>query len=684
MRRILFLLALAACADPPKPAVTPRPPVVAPDPPAAALPAVPAVTMERRIAVFSERPSGTVETQVSGDTVKIATVIVQNGRGPKTQATLHLAEDGTISALSIKGTHTFGTKVDESFSREGKAASWKSEEESGEVELDGPAFYTPIATVYGIDGFLVAAALKHGGKLRVLPTGEVTVEKVAEASLTANGQTRQVHAYYLRGLELAPNLTWMNADGSWFGEVDESTRIVPEGWDEAAKALQPKALEIRQAWEAKLATTYAKQPPSAGVAFTHARVLDVAKGRWLTDQTVVVVGETITAVGPKVAIPAGAQTIDLAGKAIIPGLVDMHVHLTSPDGVMHIASGVTTVRDVGNDPDSLDADVAKFDANATIGPRVIRYGFIEGKGEKAAASKVTATNPDEAAAAVDYFAKRGYQGIKIYNSVDPALVPVLAKLAHAKGLKVIGHIPKGMRAEEAVRAGYDGIEHINQVLLNFFVTPDTDTRDLTRFTLPGAKVATLDFKSKPVKDFVALLAKQQTLIDPTFVAFEGMYMQRSGTIVAGLETMAGRMPPLVQRWFVQNGLPDSDTMLPTYQQSFAQMLAFAKLLHDAKIPIVLGTDGLAGVALHREMALFVKAGLSPAAVLRLVTIDSAKALGLGKQIGTIAKGKRADFVVVDGDPLADITAIGKTVTTLRGGVMYDARSLYEAVGIRPL
>jgi hypothetical protein len=116
MRQLFVLLALAACADPPKPAVTPRPPAVTPDPPAVAMPP-PAPILVRRIAVFNDRPSGTVETEVRGDTVTIATAIVQNGRGPKTRATLHLAEDGTIASLSIIGTHTFGTKVDESFSR---------------------------------------------------------------------------------------------------------------------------------------------------------------------------------------------------------------------------------------------------------------------------------------------------------------------------------------------------------------------------------------------------------------------------------------------------------------------------------------------------------------------------------------------------------------------------------------
>ena len=155
----------------------------------------------------------------------------------------------------------------------------------------------------------------------------------------------------------------------------------------------------------------------------------------------------------------------------------MHAHLGDADGVLDIASGVTTVRDVGNDPDKLDDFKKRFDDGTAVGPHVYRFGFIEGRNEKAASSKVTAETEDEAKAAVEFFAKRGYDGIKIYNSMKPELVPLLAKEAHARGMVVTGHIPVHMLANEAVRAGYDGIEHVNMLFLNFFADHDTDTRD---------------------------------------------------------------------------------------------------------------------------------------------------------------------------------------------------------------
>jgi imidazolonepropionase-like amidohydrolase len=413
-------------------------------------------------------------------------------------------------------------------------------------------------------------------------------------------------------------------------------------------------------------------------------VLDVARRAWAEDQTVVVVGDTITAVGPSrsVAVPKGAEVVDLAGKALLPGLIDMHGHLGGADGVLNIASGVTTVRDVGNDPDKLDDMKARFDAGSAIGPHVVRYGFIEGRGEKAAGAKVTAETVEEATAAVELYAKRGYEGIKIYNSMKVELVPVLAKLAHAKGMKVIGHIPVHMLAHEAVTAGYDGIEHINMLFLNFLATKETDTRDTTRFTLVGEKAATLDLAGKPVRDFFAHLKKHKTVVDPTLAAFEDLFAGVPGKITPGLEDTVARLPVQTQRGFLIGGLPLDGDKPEKYRAAWKQIFAMVKALHEAGIPLVLGTDHIGGVMLHHEMALFARAGIDKGTVLELATLGAARALGLDGKIGSIAKGKRADMIVVDGDPLKGL-AMRKIVSTMRAGVVYPSAPLYQAVGVRP-
>jgi hypothetical protein len=285
--------------------------------------------------------------------------------------------------------------------------------------------------------------------------------------------------------------------------------------------------------------------------------------------------------------------------------------------------------------------------------------------------------------AVAEYKKRGYEGIKIYNSMKVELVPLLAAEAHSKGMKVTGHIPVHMLAHEAVAAGYDGIEHINMLFLNFFATHDTDTRDTTRFTLVGDKAADFDLASAPVTEFVTMLRDKKIVIDPTLSAFEDLFVGVPGKIMPGMEATVARFPIQVQRGWLTGGLPMPGEKQALYAKSWAKLLAMVKLLVTSKVPVVLGTDHIGGVMLHHEMELFVRAGISSKDVLRIATIDAARALDLDKTIGTITAGKRADLVVVATDPIANIADIRKTVYTMRGGVLYRSDALYTAANVAP-
>jgi imidazolonepropionase-like amidohydrolase len=685
---LLPLLALS-CSGPARPAPAPAPSPAAPAAPGPAAPAAPAAVVPgtvKRVVVVVARPSGTVvTTTLPSGAISVNVAVLQNGRGPKVDATLRLAPDGTLAAFTATGQHTFGARVDERLVREGAVLRWRSEEELGERAVTGPAFYVPMAAV-PVEGWLVQAALRAGGKLPLLPGGTAVIEKLGEHTVTVGGEARRLTGYAITGLELAPRFTWMNADGSWFGTADPWRSCVPEGWEAAIPPLVEQQEAFLRALDRRIADAHAHYPPAEGLAYTNARVLDVQRGRWLPGQTVVVVGDSIKAVGPpgKVAVPGGAEVVDLAGRALLPGLVDMHAHLGDGDGVLSIASGVTTARDVGNDPDKLDDFKRRFDEGTAVGPHVVRFGFIEGRNEKAAASRVTAETPDEARAAVDFFVKRGYEGIKIYNSVKPELVPVIAQAAHARGLQVTGHIPVHMLAHEAVTAGYDGIEHVNMLFLNFFATHETDTRDTTRFTLVGEQAAELDLGSKPVRDFFALLRRRRTVIDPTLGAFEDLFVAEQGKITPGVEDVVARLPVMTARQFLMGGLPVSGLeQRARYRAAYDQLLAMVKALYDAKLPVVLGTDHIAGLMLHHEMALFARAGIPPAAILQMATLGAARAMKLDGKVGTIAAGRRADLVVIDGDPLADVRAIRAVVSTMRAGVVYPSAPLYEAIGVRP-
>src|SRR5262249_51978980 len=156
------------------------------------------------------------------------------------------------------------------------------------------------------------------------------------------------------------------------------------------------------------------------------------------------------------------------------------------------------------------------------------------------------------------YAQRGYREIKLYNSVKPEWVAPIAEHAHQLGLRVTGHIPAFMRAEQAVRAGYDEITHINQLMLNFLSGPKTDSRALERFYLIADHAHELDLDSKPVQDFIALLKQRGTVVDPTLVAFEDMG-QRHGQTKKSYAAVASHLPISLQRSLKQNSMNITDT-----------------------------------------------------------------------------------------------------------------------------
>ena len=681
MRRLLALSLLVACGGETVASAPSKPPAPAPSPSSSvALPA-PAPTKRRLAIVMMSRPSGFVETTVHADGLHEEVLeILQNGRGPKVRSRLRVDPDGLVTSFEATGQTEMGVPIEERFVREGSVARWTGKEENGEAKPEGPATYYPRAE--GVEAFamLVQALEKHGGKLALLPAGEARLEKVGEADAKGKASTEHLTAWSISGLELGPTRFFRRADGSFWGVASPWFSIVPEGFEGAIDAL----VEVQRKFERARQEALAKElrhVPTGAVAIVHARVLDVDKKQWLPDRTVVVKAGKIVSVGTGKP-PADAELVDAQGKALLPGFWDMHAHLGASDGMLDVASGVTTARDLGNDPDDLDDQKARFDAGTAIGPHVLRAGFIEGRGEKAAASKVTAETEVEALAAVEFYAKRGYEQIKIYNSIKKELVPILAKAAHQRKMRVSGHVPVFMRAEECVLAGYDEIQHVNMLFLNFFVAPDTDTRTPLRFSLVAERAAGFDFAGQPFLAFEKLLVKKKTVIDPTLNAFENLFLDRQGVLSTSVAPVATRLPAQVRRQFLVGGLPVPEGKDQTYKDSFAAAQKMVRLLHAAGVPVLLGTDSLAGLMFHRELELHVGAGIAAGDVLRNATLGAARVMGKDQTTGSIAVGKDADLVLIDGDPLAKISDVRKVVTVFRGGVRFDAAAVYQAVGVK--
>jgi imidazolonepropionase-like amidohydrolase len=638
---------------------------------------------EVRYSLFlSTRPAGRVvfRTEANGESV-LTLDISDRGRGQSLTDRMTLDDAGIPVALHVTGVDYWKNPVEERFERKDGRAIWTSAAESGEARPAGPAFYVSQQTDLDI-GVLAAALLRaEGGRLPLLPQGEARIEPVVEAQAKAGDKTRTVHLYALTGLGYTPAYLWMDDQGFFFARYDGFVSVVREGWETSLLALVQTQGKVALEREKGLAARLSRRPEH-GLAIRGARLFDPLSGKSTPGTTVVISGDRIRAVGRdgKVTIPPGAEIVEAQGRALLPGLWDMHQHLVPADGLLDLAAGVTTARDMGNDLDTLLDLRRRWDSGEALGPRLLMACVVEGPGPYAAPTKVLVATDAEALAAVDRYAAAGCVQIKIYSSLDPKLVPGIVARAHGLGLRVSGHIPYGMKAEQAVRQGFDEIQHANFLFLNFL--DGVDTRTLARLTAVGEHGAELDLKSAPVRAFLRLLKEKGTVIDPTVNVYEGMFVGGPGQITPSLAPVAARLPPQVQRGLRVGNTQRTPEMATRYRDSFRAVLALVKALHDTGIPIVAGTDAPAGFSLHRELEDYVTAGLTAPEALRAATLVPAQVMHRDKDLGTIAPGKLADLILVDGDPASRISDIRRVVLTVKAGVMIDTAKVYEAIGVR--
>jgi len=619
---------------------------------------------------------------------KVRFIYKNNGRGPELAEQFRMGADGLMTEYSVKGNSTFGAVVDERFERKGGQAEWKSTSEQGKKAVSGPAGYLPLNSSFEIvSAYITALAAAPEHKLALLPSGTLsqTVLDTLEIS-SATGAKQTVQLVAQTGVGLSPAFYWATSGSAprLFGVIIPGfANMLEEGWQGAAPAL---AARQKQAESKMLEGLAAKlQHPLSGVTLVrNARVFDSDKATVGAPSDIYVLRGRITAVVPAGSPSRGADnTIDAGGRIVLPGLFDMHGHVDRWSGALNMSTGVTSVRDMGNDNKQLQAMLDETAAGKLLAPQVVPAGFLEGESPFSANNGFIIKDLQGAKDAVDWYAQRGYPQLKIYNSFPKAILKDTVAYAHSRGMRVSGHIPAGLRAQDALDAGYDEIQHINQVLLNFLVKPDTETRNLNRFLLPAEKVGDMDFKSKPFKDFVAGLARKQISIDPTMSAF-AFIQQKDGDVNLPYAAFAANMPPDVARSFAVGGMKiEGDATLKRYQKSYAKMVEFVGIMYKAGVPIVAGTDDIPGFTLHSELALLVKAGLTPAQALQVATRNGARYTRTSHERGSIAAGKLADLVLVDGDPTKDIADLRKVSAVITRGYVIYPQEIDAALGIAP-
>jgi hypothetical protein len=614
------------------------------------------------------RPDGTVRAEYSFN---------DRGRGDHITATWRLDDAGVPIEYDGRGNDYMKAPVEEHFEIKDGRASWKNRSEQGDQAVSGEAFYLPMNAPPEFLGVLARALLKAPThRLPLLPAGEATIEKVGKVTA---GNTE----YRITGLGFSPQPIWLDRRGtaasvsSWFS-------VVPDGLESSIPRLRDAQQKTDAAWSERIARALA-HTPRGDLVIRNARVFDPRDLSVTSATSVVVSGERIVRVGPDADVKpaANAEIIDAKGRFLMPGLWDNHQHFSDNDGALDLANGVTSARDMANDTDTFLERVARFDNGSELGPRVLKAGIIDGTGEFAGPTKMRVDTSDQAIQDVDWYADHGYAQIKIYSSIKPELVPIIADHAHARGLRVSGHVPAFMSARQFVEGGADEIQHLNFIVLNFLFPEVKETRNRDRFIKVAERAGELSPDKPEVRDFISFLGQHHTVLDPTIGAFEGLFCGNPSAVTPGLEEIVPRFPPQVRRAMLSGALEVPPDKQAAYHEAFPAMLRLLKALYDAGVTIIPGTDALAGYMLHHELELYTRAGIPPAEVLRMATWTPSLVMGVDKDRGIIAPGKLADMILVDGDPTKNIQDINKITMVIKGGKVYDPAAIEKALGIVP-
>jgi hypothetical protein len=601
----------------------------------------------------------------------------------ETDGVLSKGADGFPAAVTIRGVSPDGDAAETFSIAPDGVARWKAAADTGETRARG--FYISNGGPPLLDMHFVEMLSRAGSAgVPLLPTGRATLTVTDKsATVTGPGGPAQVRLAFIRGMGMSPYPVWIDSAGRSWGSIGWISSV-PAGYESNVKTLR----DIQQAAETAEARGVAKgflsDAARAPVLIDRVQLFDSVRGRFVPNRAVLVQGGMIKAVGAAGSIkaPAAGRTIDGNGKTLVPGLWDAHKHVGGDWGLVgNMATGITSFRS----PGTMIQRAQQVTQGRAAGDVLVGEGWhqaiIDRKDPLAAQGALTVSSAAETIEAVRKVKAAGLWGVKFYTSMEPSWIAPAAAEAKKLGLHVNGHVPARMRPLEAVRAGYDELTHINFVVMQLMPQSVVDKANTAaRIEGPAKYAKDLDLKGAEARAMFAELKRRGTWVDPTLVVFEGALTQDGGTPHPSVAAYAEVVPPLVARAFRAGGHPlIEDLSRDDYRKSFAKLVELVGALHKAGVPIVAGTDG-DGRELVREIELYAQAGLTPAQALQTATINVARLVGAAKRTGSIAVGKEADLVLVDGDVSRDLGALRRVLTVVSDGYVMDGDELRKAAG----
>ena len=440
--------------------------------------------------------------------------------------------------------------------------------------------------------------------------------------------------------------------------------------------------------------------PAPSLVFQHITVIDGTGRAAQADQTVVVVGGRITALGPagEIKIEKTARVIDGCGKFLIPGLWDMHVHIAgvsadpswSKDVLLPLllVNGITGVRDMGGDLEALLSWKREIEFGTLLGPHIVASGpWLASRGKKSR-EQIPVANGDEARAAVRELKKRGADFIKIISLPSREAFFAVADEARKQGISFEGHLPLDVDAAEASDAGMHSIEHLFYSAFSFSLS--AQQAELRKSLADAQKARDYAAQEKATHDAEAsyspakaaalwnTLKKNKTWVTPTLASLDISSHPQSWD--PHDSSLAFVPPDLAKQWRVAISDKSSQDRAAWMQRQSSNDWKLTGEMHRAGVSLLVGSDSLdpfvfPGDSLHRELEEFVRAGFTPVEAIQAATLGAAQFLGQEKGLGTVEAGKAADLVLLNGNPLENITNTRKIVAVIRNGQYLDRDTL---------
>ncbi|TPV96311.1 MAG: amidohydrolase family protein [Myxococcales bacterium FL481] len=561
---------------------------------------------------------------VDPKTMRVRWSLEIEGRHTKLDAGYALGNDNHPAWIETVGHDAFGRPVDERFVRTRREANWHTRGERGRRRTRRPHFYLSFDRVPEEYALLTRALLAAPKRtLPLLPSGRAKLTQLGELDLASGRGTTRVRGYGILGLEHVPVEVWLGPDASLVALAHADYTVVRDRWQSAAARFEAerrrRALERQQTWAQQL-----RRSVPTTLAIVNADVFDPTRQIALPAQTVLITGDRVSTVGPtaEIRIPPDSRRLDARRALLLPGLWDLDGRTKPPDGLLHLAAGVTSI----GSRDHADPRRTHWldPATGTLGPRV----------HHVVAHEFRLNDP----------------------CVSPSDPPPTTPWLEASQFRV-GFVTaaQDVPVDQRICIGHDlAFVVLHELVSSTAGAAWTALSPTVRLPLAGIEHALLSRPREPSPGFARITPRLPLLVRRALAG---------GALVPAPSKASG-------------------SAYSARRQQFTTLLEAVSRWHEDGLPLIpTSGGGLPGFALHRTLEQLVAAGLSPAQALALATLESAKRAGLDHEVGSVEPGKLADLVLARGDPLSNIAELGRVEWVVLGGEILHASDLYAAVHV---